>query len=135
MSIMDKVGVKLMEAKDSVAQKTSEVTEIMKLEKSLSDVNKVIGDIQKGLGEALLNEFKGYNFDSQQMHLSDEMKMLVASMTANTSAGKPYQELLMEAKDLQDRLNKAKNIRICPVCDFTIKGEVLYCPNCGKRVD
>lgn len=134
MSIMDKVGVKLMGAKDSVVQKTSEVTEIMKLEKSLSDTNKVIGGIQKELGEALLRELEGYNFDAQKMNVSDNMRMLLMSATANTSSGKTYQELLEEIKTLQEKLNKAKNIKVCLNCGSTLKGDASFCPSCGNKI-
>lgn len=116
MGFFDEIGKKISETASSSARKTKEFVEISKLNAQVSDEKHGIADLFMKIGEQYYNN--------------------------NAANPKPEFELLFQEVarrnqhiiELQDSIQKVRNVRACPNCGAECAPEVSFCSSCGTAL-
>lgn len=113
MAFLDDLSQKIAQAGQSVAQKTKDTTEIMK-------INGNISDEEKHLSELFLNLGKSY-YEAHKSDSEEAFSAIVSEITDTTEKIKDYSEQVRRLKGLID----------CPNCGKEIAYGMAFCTNCG----
>ena len=99
----------------NIAQKTSDLIEIQKLNMSISQQKDKINKLYSEIGAAAYQEFKAGN----DIGFTDKFNEIDA-----------FEEKIDE---LQNKLMQLENSKKCPGCGSEIGAEDAFCPKCGTK--
>lgn len=111
------VGNSAANAAGAVAKKSENFMEISKLSLKLTSEEDNITSVYGKIGEIIYKKYKsGEKFSSD---IEEKCKSISKSNGI--------------IDDLKEKINKLKDIKVCPNCKAEIKKDVSYCPNCGTK--
>lgn len=111
------VGNGAANAAGAVAKKSESFMEISKLSLKLTSEEDNITATYEKIGEVIYKKYKsGEKFSSD---IEENCKTISKS-----------NEII---DDLKEKINKLKDIKVCPNCKAKIRKDASYCPNCGTK--
>ena len=118
MSFGDNVKKILTETAKIAVKKSGEVIETAKNKYSEFDIQSSVDSLYKELGKKV---YDGYKNDSD---VSDTITMLCEEID----------EKMSELDDVKTKSNKFSYGIVCPGCSKTCEPDVMYCPQCGEKL-
>ena len=104
-------------AKDAVKASNTAV-EYAKLKFKLSETNDKIKENYAQIGKLIYSTSIGEQVDS------DDVEKICNEIT----------ELLKQAEEYEEAINKASNKKLCPECGVKIPNDSVFCPKCGNKL-
>lgn len=154
MAFYDDMKRKITKTKDDVVQKTSNYTEISRLNTSISTLEKDVDNAYRDIGRIYYNE---YVTDTENINSS--ILPLFNRITENLKTIEEYRQEIYIKKGLRicpeckmeipvnaaycnycgakqpPIINTVRNSRICPKCGSPCDEEQVYCTNCGYKLE
>lgn len=118
MDFFNKLGKKASETYQYTKDKTSKISEELKLKGKVSDLKSKIEEAYLEVGKIVYEEFKNGTDVSRE------------AVSGKCDEIKSMQE---EIEKLNDQILKVKNIKKCANCGEEIELNVKFCPKCGKE--
>jgi DNA-directed RNA polymerase subunit RPC12/RpoP len=100
----------------NVAQKSSDIIEITKLNMSISQERDKINKLYREIGEAVYQQYKLGN-----------------DLGFGDKCGQVF-EVESKIEEYQNKIMQIKNLAKCPGCGSEVGTETIYCSYCGAKV-
>ena len=119
MAFLDDLDRKVTSLGQGVKQKSKEVTDSVKLNSALKSLGNQKKEEYEKLGEAYF-----------KLCCENEEKAVpeLEEFTAH------LKELISQEKELQEQIQKIKNVVYCPNCNAELPGESKFCNVCGTEI-
>ncbi len=117
MAFFDRMGKKLSNAGQSVAQQTKNLSEISRLNSQISAQEKRVTELYTLIGQAYYEQCKD-GPEVQQNRLLQEIKVLRGQISA-----------------AQERILQLRSMGKCPQCGADVPPDALFCSVCGFRLE
>ncbi len=101
----------------NVAQKSSDMVEITKLNSSISQEKDKIKKTCLEMGTQVYDQFKAGN----DLGMAEQCNQII--------------EHEAKIEELQQKILEIKNSMKCPGCGAEINTETAFCPNCGAKIE
>ena len=138
MSFFDEIGDKLQKGGNEVAQRTKDLTEIMKLNSQVSDEKRLIDSIIKDIGSDIIvcfDDISQAELDADLSTCTDESK---------TVSMKNWKDVYAKVNDIKKhqatieeytaKIASLKKLVKCPSCGTMIDSDEKFCHVCGFKM-
>ncbi len=116
MAFFDDIGKKISQAGQNAVQKTKDMTEVVKINSSISEEEKKINSIYNEIGRLYAS-----------LHEEDAEPVFADKIAAVKASEKAVADMRRQILDI-------KGVQTCPECGKEIPAGVAFCSGCGKPV-
>ncbi len=117
-NIIDKVKTTAHKTSEVTVKKTGEIWEITKLTMRLSELNSKTEQALIDIGEIVYDAFLDPNSDTEHVD------SLLDAIHENRK----------EIRDIKERIDEIRQVKLCHCCDKKINREDTFCKYCGEKV-
>ena len=119
MGFFDQLSKKASDTMQSAREKTSKISEEMKLKSKFSDKKDRITVLYSEIGKEVY---------------SDYLKGITENSESVSGKLKEISDINEELKDINKKILELKGTKICPSCGGQIPSGSDFCPKCGNKV-
>lgn len=119
MAALDNFLNRAKSVAQNTGKKASELLEATKLNLSISELQIEIDNVMKEIGKTVYHDYEN------QMVTNEEIAQKCAKI----------EEKYAQIKDLKDKVNSIKNLKICSKCAEANPSSNAFCLKCGNKLE
>lgn len=116
MAFFERLGKRITDTSQGVAQKTKDLTEVIRLNNAISEKEKKILQLYQELGQAYFEGHR-HDLDSDVQPMIDQLNQL-------------HEEIVFA----QEEIKQLKGVQKCPSCGAEIPMHATFCNACGAKI-
>lgn len=120
MAFFERLGKRITDTSQEVAQKTKDLTGVIRLSNTISEKEKQILQLYQELGQAY---FEGHRNDSDSDSDSNVQPII-------DQLNQLHKEIIMA----QEEIKQLKGVQKCPACGVEIPLHATFCNACGAKI-
>ena len=153
MDFFEKIGRRLSDAGQNVAQQTRDFSDVTKLNSAISDREKRISQMFLQLGQSYYERHKS-DEQAEELDIIEQINALYSEISVNQEKIRQIKNVVKCEKCGADlppkasfcnvcgvKVNQAPPVstnvetgRVCPVCHAVIGADNLFCVHCGAKL-
>jgi len=116
MAFFERIGKKITDAGQNVAQQTKNFADIAQLNSSVSEKERKISQLYTEIGQAYYEKYK----DAADTDMNEQISQITA--------------LFAEIKECQEKIKQIRGIGKCPSCGADVPANAAFCNACGAKI-